>query len=365
MNKDAIKYALLLAIALGAPPAYSSYWQWSKTAATNAGADPSINWAEGQSPSSVNDSARAMMARSAEYRDDISGLLATSGTATAYTVVTNQGLPDPPTDGQLISISFHANNGADATLAADGGTGYPIRTSSVTSIPADTLVQTSPYTLKFHAGLGAWLLRDFYGTPFTIPIGGMVVFTGTTSPNSNFVFPIGQCISRTTYAAYFALVSTTYGGCDGSTTFGVPDLRERTLAFQGTMGGASSPSRITSGGSGIDGTALGASGGAQNETIAQGNLPAVTLTTSISSGQGSHNHSISGNGNAAILTMGAGGLREWGVPPNTPGTGDSTASAMSSNTLPAMSGTTPLGGSGNALPTMPPTIMLSMLLRIR
>lgn len=39
-----------------------SLWQWSTTAANNASADPSINWAEGQAPSTVNDSARAMMA---------------------------------------------------------------------------------------------------------------------------------------------------------------------------------------------------------------------------------------------------------------------------------------------------------------
>lgn len=37
-------------------------WQWSTTAADNATADPSINWQEGQAPSTVNDSARAMMA---------------------------------------------------------------------------------------------------------------------------------------------------------------------------------------------------------------------------------------------------------------------------------------------------------------
>ena len=37
-------------------------WQWSTTAANNATADPSINWQEGQAPSTVNDSARAMMA---------------------------------------------------------------------------------------------------------------------------------------------------------------------------------------------------------------------------------------------------------------------------------------------------------------
>ncbi|WP_343654534.1 tail fiber domain-containing protein [Paraburkholderia caribensis] len=37
-------------------------WQWSTTAAANATADPTINWQEGQAPSTINDSARAMMA---------------------------------------------------------------------------------------------------------------------------------------------------------------------------------------------------------------------------------------------------------------------------------------------------------------
>ena len=41
-----------------------AFWSWSKTAASNATADATINWAEGQSPSSVNDPARA-----AEWRD--------------------------------------------------------------------------------------------------------------------------------------------------------------------------------------------------------------------------------------------------------------------------------------------------------
>ncbi|WP_157639441.1 tail fiber domain-containing protein [Burkholderia ubonensis] len=42
-------------------------WQWSITAANNATADPSINWQEGQAPSTVNDSARAMMAAIATW----------------------------------------------------------------------------------------------------------------------------------------------------------------------------------------------------------------------------------------------------------------------------------------------------------
>lgn len=39
-----------------------SLWQWSTTAANNATAATNINWQEGQAPSTVNDSARQMMA---------------------------------------------------------------------------------------------------------------------------------------------------------------------------------------------------------------------------------------------------------------------------------------------------------------
>lgn len=48
-------------------------YKWSQTASADATIDSTINWAEGQSPSSVNDSARAMMAAIAKYRDDIAG----------------------------------------------------------------------------------------------------------------------------------------------------------------------------------------------------------------------------------------------------------------------------------------------------
>lgn len=46
-----------------------SIWDWDSTAANNASGAPSINWAEGQAPSTVNDSARQMMADVAAWRD--------------------------------------------------------------------------------------------------------------------------------------------------------------------------------------------------------------------------------------------------------------------------------------------------------
>jgi hypothetical protein len=45
-----------------------SFWKWSRTAANNATADGSINSAERQAPSTVNDSARATTAAASNGR---------------------------------------------------------------------------------------------------------------------------------------------------------------------------------------------------------------------------------------------------------------------------------------------------------
>ena len=71
-------------------------YKWSQTAAWDATADSSINWAEGQAPSSVSDFCRAMMAATAKYRDDIAGAIVTSGTSAAYAVSSYQGFDTWP-----------------------------------------------------------------------------------------------------------------------------------------------------------------------------------------------------------------------------------------------------------------------------
>lgn len=133
-------------------------WQWSKTATSNATADPTMNWSEGIAPSIVNDNTRALMARVAEWRDDESGLLVTSGTSTAYTLTTNQGLPSTPNDGQLIVFSPHVTNGAAATLAADGGTAFPFQSSPGNALGASAFTAMIPYQFKFRAASSAWIL---------------------------------------------------------------------------------------------------------------------------------------------------------------------------------------------------------------
>lgn len=107
-----------------------------------------------------------------------------------------------------------------------------------------------------------------------IPLGTVMPFAGTTAP-SGTVFCFGQAISRATFPDLFAILSTTYGVGDGSTTFNVPDLRGRVVAGQDDMGG-SSADRLTGISGGIDGDVLGNTGGEQAHTLTNAESAAHT-----------------------------------------------------------------------------------------
>ena len=66
----------------------------------------------------------------------------------------------------------------------------------------------------------------FVGAECTLaaPIGSVYTFAGATVP-TGWLKCNGALLSRTTYAALFAVIGTTYGAGDGSTTFALPDLR--------------------------------------------------------------------------------------------------------------------------------------------
>jgi hypothetical protein len=105
-------------------------YKWSKTAENNAIADSSINWQEGQAPSSVNDSGRAMMASIAKYRDDVAGAIVTGGTATAYTVTSSEAFDSlTRLNGQIVAFTPHATNGATVTLNVDLLGARPLRSA--------------------------------------------------------------------------------------------------------------------------------------------------------------------------------------------------------------------------------------------
>jgi len=54
---------------------------------------------------------------------------------------------------------------------------------------------------------------------------GQVAFYAMNTAPAGWLKANGAAISRTTYAALFAAIGTTFGTGDGSTTFNIPDLR--------------------------------------------------------------------------------------------------------------------------------------------
>jgi microcystin-dependent protein len=113
--------------------------------------------------------------------------------------------------------------------------------------------------------------------------------TGTILPWSASSLPTGflECagaaVSRSTYSALFAIIGTTYGAGDGSTTFTLPNLQDNTPV-------------------GKSGTKALASTGGANTATSTGNVGGSTANATLSTAQlASHSHS--GGATSATLNV--------------------------------------------------------------
>lgn len=332
-----------------------TFWKWSQTANTNGTADSTCTWPEGMAPSTVNDSARGNMAALAKYRDDTAGIITTGGTSTAYTVTSYQGF-DTLAHLANAAIAFvpHATNGATVQLNVDGLGLKPLRAQSGVELPAGALIAGTPYVVTYNNVDAVFYLWGYPGTAM-VPLGVLLPYPPTaTAPSSNWALPYGQAISRTTYAPLFSLMGTTYGTGDGSTTFNLPDLRGRSPFGKDDMGG-SAANRITTAGASIDGTTLGAAGGAQNVTLNSTQIPGHTHTGTTDSGGVDHTHSYQVASGVGFFQPGAGGAYNTVVGATSGG-----ASAY----LHTHTFTTGSTGGGGAHTNMPPAIIMPFIMRV-
>lgn len=76
--------------------------------------------------------------------------------------------------------------------------------------------------------------KKVHGDAFT-PVGTYIQFAGASTP-AGYLACDGSAVSRTTYADLFAVVSTTYGVGNGSTTFNLPDARGLVMVGAGANG---------------------------------------------------------------------------------------------------------------------------------
>ena len=118
----------------------------------------------------------------------------------------------------------------------------------------------------------------------------------------------GQLLSISENDALFSLLGTTYGG-DGMTTFGLPDLRGRSIVHPGS-------------GPGLIPVQLGQSGGFESVTLTTNQLPSHNHNVSIAVNTGSGEESSS----TSFLSSHAGAFNE------TPTSGTALAGVNQTNT---------------------------------
>lgn len=265
----------------------------------------------------------------------LAGLVNESGSASVVPTTPTQIAYAPMTPG----VSGSLPRRTDSVSVVASGAVY-----EVTSASADMVVKRNGNeVLRVDAGglangcVGSAGLSSGVQLKL-VPSGVVVPFAGSSAP-SGWLLCAGQVVSRVTYADLFSALGTTYGGGDGSTTFGLPDLRGRGVFGVDNMGGTAA-GRVTGGVSGITGTTLGAVGGSD----------AVHNHTHTLTDPG-HSHLFDEAG-ATSLGNAAGSNRMAQTGSNNTNTSTSTTGI----TLASYGA----GGSQN----MPPVMMLNMIIKV-
>tara|TARA_E500000318_G_C3522838_1_gene197120 strand:- start:232 stop:930 length:699 start_codon:yes stop_codon:yes gene_type:complete len=170
--------------------------------------------------------------------------------------------------------------------------------------------------------------------------GIVAIEVGTILPWSNSTLPSGylncdgSAVSRSTYSALFAIISTDYGAGDGSSTFNLPDLQDKVpLGVSGSKAVASTGGAATVSSSGsvtIDAvTPAGNVGGSTgNTTISNNTMPSHSHTGRVGSPniynpQDSYilgNANVYGRGGYATGNAGGGGAHSHNMSANFSGT---------------------------------------------
>ena len=146
------------------------------------------------------------------------------------------------------------------------------------------------------------------------PLGSVIMTARSTAPDATWMICDGSAISRTTYAALFSAIGTTFGVGDNSTTFNIPDMRGASPAGVGTSTGYT-----------------------ENETYALG--------TKYNDQMHGHKHSITDPGHTHDLKNNSGGLATaaGGGSPGTQSGSSTTGISINTPTTDGTNGTPRVG----------------------
>lgn len=114
------------------------------------------------------------------------------------------------------------------------------------------------------------------------PTGAINAYAGSIAP-TGWLLCDGAAVSRATYADLFALIGTTYGVGDGTTTFNLPDMKGRVIVGKAATGTFA---------------ALNNKGGAETHTLTTAEMPSHAHTADgdlTAASAGSHSHTADGD----------------------------------------------------------------------
>ena len=158
-----------------------------------------------------------------------------TGTGNAYVVALN---PPQSTrrDGVIVRFKAARSNTGAATLNAGGGAAALVRNDGSAVISGD-LLAGSMYSAIYDTATGKyWLTAPVLSQQFMV--GASMDWYSAVLPGG-WLEKDGSAISRTTYAALFAIIGTAWGAGDGINTFNLPDDRGRASIGAGHGSGLS------------------------------------------------------------------------------------------------------------------------------
>jgi microcystin-dependent protein len=126
----------------------------------------------------------------------------------------------------------------------------------------------------YRKGLGQIGVVGSLVGPGSVDIGFVGMFAGASVP-TGYLACDGQAVSRTTYAALFAAIGTTWGAGDGSTTFNVPGLLDKFPRHRDVAGAAGAVGTVQA-----------------NQNAAHTHSTPSVAVTGTTDSQGAHQHNV-------------------------------------------------------------------------
>ncbi|MDB4311897.1 phage tail protein [bacterium] len=179
-------------------------------------------------------------------RSDGTGIMKGAFTADPTDAASSRAVDTAPTNGSIANVNVNmvmevltgtAAGNYSTVVEVGGSSGRMTQDTNLYSLGARS---GDEYRIIYGEATDHAHTHDGVDSPTLgiSPAGMIVPYAATTAP-SGWLLCDGSAVSRTTYATLFALVSTTFGIGDGSTTFNVPDMRGRVAIALDNLGGGS------------------------------------------------------------------------------------------------------------------------------